>query len=52
MDLKELQSVRCLSLSHNKLINVIGVTQLSNLLELNLNHNQLVDVSPLSQCKM
>ena len=50
LEIEELVNLECLSLSHNRLINVFGLGQLTNLIELNLNYNQIREVHPLNKC--
>ncbi|CAD8163766.1 unnamed protein product [Paramecium pentaurelia] len=48
---QELISLKSLSLSQNKLINVIGISILNNIVDLNLNNNKISTLQPLGECK-
>lgn len=47
VNLDDLTSLEYLSLSHNSLAKIDGVTYLLGLRELNLNNNNLIDISPI-----
>ncbi|CAK73859.1 unnamed protein product (macronuclear) [Paramecium tetraurelia] len=48
---QDLISLKSLSLSQNKLINVIGISVLHNIVDLNLNNNKISTLQPLGECK-
>ncbi|CAD8148868.1 unnamed protein product [Paramecium octaurelia] len=47
----ELNALKSLSLSQNKLINVIGISILQNIVDLNVNNNKITTLQPLGDCK-
>lgn len=51
MNLNHFISLEFLCLSHNKLINLHGVGECINLIELNVSFNQIEDIYPLKNCK-
>ncbi|CAD8068292.1 unnamed protein product [Paramecium sonneborni] len=48
---QELIALKSLSLSQNKLINVIGISVLHNIVDLNINNNKITTLQPLGECK-
>ncbi len=46
----QLTALECLSLSHNKLVSLDGMSLLCNLVTLNVNNNQLKSLAGLEKC--
>ena len=47
--LKEMCNLECLYASHNLITNVLGISQLSTLVELNLSFNAIDDLSGIEE---
>ena len=48
--IEDLISIEFLSLSHNKIMNLAGISKIPTIIDLNINNNYIEDLTPLMEC--